>query len=401
MKPKCRICSGGMSDKVCHLHDMPLTDDFVEISNKGRMEYIHDIQIYRCEHCGVTQNPDDFNHEEYYQDYQYSTGHSEHTKRFMDAYAAAVFDVFKKHNGRAPRFVLEVGSGDGQQLISFKPLGVEVLLGVEPSEYLARIANKIGIETQIGLFGTHMPSGEISGSVDVCMSSYTFDHVRQPLDYLKAAYNLLVNDGVLALEIHDFGKIVERTEFCLFEHEHTIYLNEEGLRRLLERTGFSVLSVNPLPSDITRGNSLIVIAKKMRDSEPYFFEANQSREKYLDDLQKRITSTIEGIDDWVRELPECSSLVGFGAGGRGIMTVAALSEYKKIRALLDSNYKSKKYLAPKTRIPIVGPDSWGKYRESYCIVFSFGYYHEISNNLIEAGFEKEKIISLLDFYPAQ
>jgi len=378
---------------------MPLTDDFVEVSAQGKIEYVHDIEIYRCDHCGVAQNPDDFDHETYYQDYQYSVGHSDFTRRFMAAYASEIFAAFYKENGRTAESVLEVGSGDGQQLVQFKPLGAKILLGVEPSEYLAEIANRMGVKTEIDLFGTHMVS-KISSQIDVCLSSYTFDHVRQPLDYLAAAHSILVDGGVLALEIHDFGKIVDRTEYCLFEHEHTIYLNGEDAKVLLEKSGFSVLSINPLSPDVTRGNSLIIIAKKSGKPQLWAFDSNNvSQKPELRELQYRIISTIDRIDCWIRELPRSSKLVGFGAGGRGVMTVAALAEYNKIEAMLDSNYKSDKYLTPKTRIKIAGPDTWIQYKEAYCIVFSFGYYQEIVESLIRVGFQREKIVSLLDFYP--
>ncbi len=398
MTPKCRICNSWLNEKIFHILDMPLTDDFVEITKQEKVEYVRDISIYRCSSCGVTQNPDDFDHETYYQDYQYSTGHSEFTKRFMSSYAISTFEAFKKTNGRNARSVLEVGSGDGQQLMAFQPLGGTTLIGIEPSDYLAKIANDQEIRTEINLFGTHM-SHLISEPVDVCISSYTFDHVREPLDYLAAAHNLLVDGGILALEIHDFGKIVERTEYCLFEHEHTIYLSEDIVKNLLEQTGFTVLCLNPLPPEDTRGNSLIVIAAKTKHPKLCFTDAEEYKKIKLDDLQSRITSTIDRIDAWIRELPDSSNVVGFGAGGRGVMTIAALTEHKKIKALLDSNYESNKYLTPKTRIPIAGPDSWVQYKDAYCIVFSFGYFNEILEGLIKVGFKEENIISLLTFYP--
>lgn len=398
MTIKCRICNNNLNEKIFHILDMPLTDDFVEITNLDKVEYVHDISIYRCGSCGVTQNPNDFDHETYYQDYQYSTGHSKFTKRFMSSYAESTFEAFKKTNGRNARSVIEVGSGDGQQLIAFKPLGAEILIGIEPSEYLAKIANDQGIRTEINLFGSHI-TYLITDPVDVCLSSYTFDHVRDPLDYLAAAHNLLVDGGILALEIHDFGKIVRRTEYCLFEHEHTIYLSEDIVKNLLEQTGFSVLCINPLSPEVTRGNSLIVIATKKNQPKLSFMDIEGNKKIKLDDLQKRISSTIDRIDNWISTLSDSSNVVGFGAGGRGVMTVAALKEHKKIKALLDSNYKSNKYLTPKTRIPIAGPDSWSQYKDAYCIVFSFGYFDEILESLIKVGFKKEKIISLLKFYP--
>lgn len=397
MSLKCRICGENLKNRIFHISDMPLTDDFIDVENQTRIEYFHDINIYRCDGCGIVQNPEDFDHEAYYKDYQYSTGHSEFAKQFMNSYANVTFEYFQKVNNRSAKSVLEIGSGDGQQLVCFKNLGIDTLLGVEPSEYLANVAENIGVKTEIDLFNMGMVS-RILSPVDICLSSYTFDHVRQPIDYLKAAHAVLVDGGILALEIHDFDKIVERTEYCLFEHEHTIYLNKDYLKGLLEKTGFDILSVNPLKAEITRGNSLIVIAKK-EGIPKYNFQKSKFNNFKYNDLQDRIISTIGRIDNWIRNLPKGARLVGFGAGGRGIMTIAALSESKKISALFDSNYKSHNYLTPKTRIPIVGSEDWVEYNDSYCIVFSFGYYQEIFQSLIKVGFKKERIISLLYFYP--
>jgi SAM-dependent methyltransferase len=393
----CRICDEKLSHKVVHLSDMPLTDDFIEVSRKEKQEYLSDIRIFFCDKCGICQNPDDFDHESYYQDYQYSAGHSEFTRRFMDLFAATLINEFKEINLRPVESVIEIGSGDGQQLLSFKNAGVEVLLGVEPSEYLAGIARRRGVETVVDLFGSDM-AARIVASFDICLSSYTFDHIRRPLDYLKAVRSVLKSDGFLALEIHDFEKIVERTEFCLFEHEHTIYLDRETVKKLLEMSGFNVVLINPLPTDVTRGNSLIVIAKKSSDPHTAITGDYARKKINLDDLQLRIMSTIDRVDEWIRNLPNSSNVVGFGAGGRGIMTLSALSENKRINALLDSNYPTDKFLSPKTRIPIVGPSEWSQYKDSYCIVFSFGYYQEILEALLNAGFNEDKVISLLDFY---
>ena len=74
---------------------------------------------------------------------------------------------------------------------------------------------------------------------------------------------MLLNDGgALAIEVHDLQRIVDRAEYCLFEHEHTIYLAADDLRFLLEASGFDIVSVNPIPDTVTRANSLIVIARK-------------------------------------------------------------------------------------------------------------------------------------------
>ena len=260
MKISCRICDHNLYERVFFIEEMPLTDDFISISNKNKKEYLSDITIYRCENCGVVQNPIDFNHEAYYEDYKYSSAHSQFVQKFMSSYARVTLDLYQKENNKASS-ILEIGSGDGEQLSHYKTFGIQNILGIEPSKYLADLANKQGINTMVDLFELDTPS-KIKDKFDICLSSFTFDHVREPLNYLNAAHSLLNESGILALEIHDLEKMINRTEYCLFEHEHTIYLTSNDITHILENSGFSVISINPIDQKNVRGNSMIVIAKK-------------------------------------------------------------------------------------------------------------------------------------------
>ena len=118
------------------------------------------------------------------------------------------------------------------------------------------------------------------------------------------------------------GTIVERTEFCLFEHEHTIYMNSRDITKLFESQGFAVLSINPLDDSITRANSLLVVARKnnIKTNPTTDLHAGEA----FTNLSDRIQKTISKLDDWILNLPEESVLIGYGAGGRGVMTLAAL-----------------------------------------------------------------------------
>jgi len=398
MNLTCRICEENLHQKIFHIKDMPLTDDFIDKNDANRQEYLSDIQIFRCSNCGVVQNPNDFNHENYYKDYQYSTGHSKFAQNFMKKYADVTCSIFREFNKKSANSVLEIGSGDGQQLLYFKDLGINTVYGVEPSEVLALQAEKLGVNTEIALFDTDMIS-KLPKPFDICISSYTFDHVRNPLNYLLASNASLTDNGIIAFEIHDLEKIVDRTEFCLFEHEHTIYLTKETATSLMEMCGFSVISINPLPEVDVRGNSLILIGKKIKNITKSSLICRKFTDERINGLQIEIEETVKRLDTWIQKLPEKSKIVGFGAGGRGVMTLAALKNASKIRALLDTNYKSNELLAPKTRIPIVGPNEWKEYDDCFCIIFSYGYYKEITESLIEQGFDEKKIFSLLDFYP--
>lgn len=395
----CRVCGGALLRPAVVLERMPLTDDFISVENLYRKEYLRDIYIFECPDCGLVQNPVDFDHEGYYQDYQYSSGHSSFVQSFMRRYAEVVCDEYYRLNHRYPKAVIEVGSGDGEQLKQFKSLSVPCVLGIEPSEFLARVAIESGIPTQVDFFGAHIKD-KLTESFDVCLSSYTLDHVRNPIEYLRTAYDLLNEGGLLMFEVHDLEKIIERTEYCLFEHEHTIYLTPIDATRLVISQGFAIIKINPLSKSEVRGNSLIVIARKMPTSLGIDGSDKYLPNSRLGNLHDHIKATIARLDTWVASLPAETDLVGFGAGGRGVMTLAALGNNERFKALFDSNFESNRYLTPKTRIPVVGPDRWSCFSGAKCIVFSFGYFNEIKGQLVEKGFSPDSIFSLADFFPS-
>jgi SAM-dependent methyltransferase len=390
--PKCRLCAAGLEKRICSLPSMPLTDKFVPIDKKPA-EFIRDIDIYQCHLCGLVQNPLDFDHEGYYETYEYSSGHSEFTRNFMRSYASVVCEAFSRINGHPPRAVLEIGSGDGEQLKAFQQIGLAELLGVEPSEALTRQSENAGVPAYKGLFSFDMIRELPHRNFDICLSSYTLDHVRNPADYLRAASELLVPGGVLAFEVHDLSRIAERAEWCLFEHEHTIYMDADMARLMVRRNGFEVYAVNPLPETAVRANSLIVIAHKTEALSP---ESALPTFEY-DGLQKRIETIVKKIDSWIDSIPQGNQLVGYGAGGRGVMTLAALGNASRFETLFDSNHSSGRYCAPKTHVEISGLDRLTAYCDAWCLVFSFGYFSEIKKTLQTAGFRSDRIVSLGDF----
>jgi predicted TPR repeat methyltransferase len=394
----CRICSSKLSMPKLTLPKMPLTDDFVSVAQSDREEFLADIAIYQCDACGLVQNPIDFDHEGYYKDYAYTSGHSAFVQRFMAGYATALLRIYQELHGRSASSVIEAGSGDGEQLWQFKELGVSSLCGVEPSTSLTDIANKRGVKTELGFFDSSYAQHN-SQRYDICLSSYTFDHVRDPRDYLRAACELLTDGGLLSFEVHDLDVISHRSEFCLFEHEHTIYLNSQQARKLLLECGFEVVAINPVAADAVRGNSLIVVAKKLPKTNQA--QSLPHRAADMDGTQRRIQALILRLNEWVAGLPIDERLVGFGVGGRGVMTLAALQQPSRFSAMFDSNYTSNQLLTPKTRIPVVGPKQWSDYCDAHCLVYSFGYFQEIRQQLLNVGFNSQRIVSLADFFETE
>jgi hypothetical protein len=400
MTKNCRICNTNLSKSTdfLSLPNCPLTDEFaLGVADPNLFSgYISDINIICCDNCKTVQNPQDFHYSDYYADYAYSSGSSLFTKVFMAEYAAKCIDLFKQSNNALPVSVIEPGSGDGEQLKYFKECGL-VVRGVEPSLVLASHADKQSIRTDVALFNKAYVES-IQDKYDICISSYTLDHCPDPVEYLISTNKVLNLNGIMAFEVHDLSRILDRAEYCLFEHEHTIYLNQHNAKNLIEACGFEVLDINPIPSTACRANSLIMIARKTAEcSQINIDQYIQKNSKVilsisLNVLQQKINRLKESIDNWLDSTP--GNIVGYGAGGRGVMTLAQLENAHRISIVLDFSYSNRHVRTPKTLIPVVGPEYFSEYCNASVLVFSFGYFAEVHNTLVENGFDSGKVLSL-------
>lgn len=390
---QCRICKANDFAEVIKLEKMPFTDEFVKKEDTGS-EYIQDIEIAVCKKCGSTQNIYDTDMSDYYNDYTYSVQSSGFAVNFMKTLAGRIRENYFKQ--RENLKVMEIGSGTGEQLLEFKNTGCEVL-GVEPSEELSEYANSIGVKTITAFFDENIMKliGEDFKKADVVITSYTFDHIPYPVEVLKVIHEILNDDGVLVIEVHDLELIRRRNEFCLFEHEHYTYLNDETMTALLNENGFEVETFDILNSKEKRANSLLVVAKKSKTKLSGKTDV-AAQIKKLTDLNSNIQNSIKQIDNWLLENKD-SFIAAYGAGGRGIMTIAALNNQDRIRYIADKNPKSENIFAPKSHIPVFGIDELGKNRVDKILVFSFGYYDEIVKELGEKfGYRPEQFFSLLE-----
>lgn len=400
---QCRACGHTKLKHFLNLPAMPLTDDFIPKEKFGS-EFRHDIDVFLCEQCLTAQTQHDVDMGDYYEDYQYAVGSSAKASSFMRLLARNV--VTKYFGGAKGKRVLEVGSGDGVQLLAFKELGCDVL-GYEPSSSLTRAAESIGIPTIQGLF-TPDSAQKLPApfqQTDVVMLSYTFDHLPQPREFIGATKSILNPDtGLLVVEIHNLQKIFERQEYCLFEHEHTIYLTTATVISLCARAGMTVIDFDLVPEADRRANSLIFVATPKGSKHAKKFPGAKSSVSaefhnlgFYERQAQLIQRGIANLDTFVNQVTDSGkSIAGYGAGGRGVMTLAAMKSAAKLRYLVDKKPKREGLVVPKSGIPLVGLNALKENPVDEILVFSFGYMKEIQTDLAPFGYSPEQFHSLVE-----
>jgi hypothetical protein len=399
-RSQCRACESDKLREFLSLPNMPLIDDYLREEELGS-EFIWPIKIFFCETCGLTQTAHDINEQQYYDDYQYSPALSPFTQHFMQRLAE---EMWHKYQLRAGDTVVEVGSSDGSQLSFFKNLGANVL-GFEFSTPLAQEARRRGIQVVQGEFGDNadkdIPSQLLP--VQLMVTTYTFDHLPDPVGFLKSVSKVLdPQRGLLVIEVHDLEMIMERREFCLFAHEHPGYYSAESMRMVLRRAGFELIDVNFIPEAERRGNSLLVVAtlegsdwardtRQTASTDP----ANLGKE-YLA-FGESVHACLARLREFVRSKRDAGlRIAGYGTGGRGVMTLAAVAQPGDFAYVCDKNPGFHGLFTPGSHIPIHGPEQLLTDPVDEVIVFSFGYFQEISDELAEFRARGGRLISLLD-----
>ncbi len=395
----CRVCAGNRLRLILHLADMPLTDDFVPQSMFGS-EFRCDLNLYVCEDCATVQTRHDVSGQEYYKDYRYSVAGSATASRFMRLLAESVV----RRCGTADparRRILEIGSGDGSQLLAFKQLGWQVL-GYEPSAILAQSAEQRGVPTIRGHFDLSFKP-ELPNdfhTVDVLLLSYTFDHLAHPREFLAAARSLLRPDsGILVVEVHNLEDIFKRREYCLFEHEHTIYLTAASAASLAAREGFKVLDYDPVPGNERRANSLIFVATPQGadQSRPAVLPLEPAKAGFYERQAALIQQGIANLDCFVDHIAASGgTIAGYGAGGRGVMTLASMQSAAKVSYLVDRRFDRPGLVAPKSGVPVSGLSKLKESPVDKILVFSYGYMDEIRSELAAYGYKPDQFHSLID-----
>lgn len=89
-------------------------------SRSTKRFFLHDINIYVCLDCQVSQTLHDIDYGSYYKEYSYTVTKSGFANQFMQQLATNTIDKFNLKPGLK---VVEVGSGDGSQLLEYKKIG--------------------------------------------------------------------------------------------------------------------------------------------------------------------------------------------------------------------------------------------------------------------------------------
>ncbi|MBI3397554.1 class I SAM-dependent methyltransferase [Candidatus Woesebacteria bacterium] len=136
--------------------------------------------------------------------------------------------------------VLDIGCSNGVFLEIFKERGWEVW-GVEPSKS-AEVAEKHGIKViKSDLENAKLPPHYF----DVVILNHTLEHSDNPIKFLKIIKNLLTDEGLLFIDVPNFGSLSSRLLGkrwpYLLPNEHNFQFTKDSLTKIVRKNGYRVI----------------------------------------------------------------------------------------------------------------------------------------------------------------
>jgi 2-polyprenyl-3-methyl-5-hydroxy-6-metoxy-1,4-benzoquinol methylase len=252
----CRFCGTPLTQTFCDLGMSPLSNAYLKPSQLQQPEAFYPLHTYVYESCQLVQLPEFESPEHIFSDYAYFSSYSDtwlkHAKTYTD-------DMITRFGFNQSSQIVEIASNDGYLLQYFVDRGVPVL-GVEPAENVAQVAQAKGIPTVVKFFGvkTATELAKAGTQADLLLGNNVLAHVPDLNDFVAGMKILLKPNGIITMEFPHLLRLMEGNQFDTIYHEHFSYLSFLTVEKVFAKHGLTLFDVEELT---THGGSLRVFAK--------------------------------------------------------------------------------------------------------------------------------------------
>ena len=392
----CRMCRSEKLTKFLDLGSQPLANAFLTketlekvLYGKPNPENFYPLEVYWCRDCNLAQLIHVVDPEVLFRDYIYfSAGMPKASKHWRD-YADHVCSNFFSSQ---KQFVVEIGSNDGVLLECFKEAGHQVL-GVDPAENIAKLANEHGIETWPMFFGAKIGERIMGkyGHARAILANNVFAHIDDHHDFMRGVDWLLAVDGVLVIEAPHLVDMFKSLSYDTIYHEHLSFLAVRPMVIFFAKLGFEIFDVQLVKA---QGISLRVFVGRRGKHEiqkSVFGRVAEELALKLDkensyfELTRRITNSKFNLQETLDDLRWAGKkIAAYGAPAKG----NTLLNYCKLRTdyleyALEDLPSKQGLFTPGMHIPVVSRE--------YAKANPPDYYLLLAWNYQDAILEKEEV----------
>jgi SAM-dependent methyltransferase len=387
----CRICGAALGPPVVDLGESPLCERFLSVAMLHEPEPVFPLQVHLCPGCGLAQLREFARPDEIFGEYFYFSSFSKSWVEHARRYAERMIDELRL--GPAS-LVVEVASNDGYLLQHFRDRNIGIL-GIEPAENIAAVANAAGIPTLARFFGVDLADALVADGrrADLIAGNNVLAQVPDLHDFVEGLNRLLAPNGLLTLEFPHVQRLLERTQFDTIYHEHFSYFALGTAADLMNRHGLEVVDVEELE---THGGSLrlhvrhrelglaptqrVAAVLAAERSAGVFDRATWAA--FADRAAEIKRATVEFLETARRD---GRSVAGYGAPGKAVTFLAYCGIGPDLLPYtVDRNTHKHGMFMPGTRTPIAPVERLAETRPDYIWILPWNLRDEIAAQLVDA-----------------
>ena len=391
---RCRVCGSAGLSKYLDLGKLPLANRFVKSVSEEEPRF--PLEVLYCGNCGLSQLSLVVDPKVLFSYYPYRSSISKTFQKHCSEMAEVAKQYFPN---MGDTLVVDIASNDGCLLNEFGKKGFKVL-GVDPAENIARIANERGIETLCEFWNAETAEKIIErGKAKIITATNVFAHVHDVNGFVANAKKALAKDGMLIFEFHYAGDLIGKAEFDTIYHEHLSYFLLRPLIFLFKKHGMRIFDVKIFP---VHGGALRIYAVNQENP----IKDKASVEELLDSERKNGLDRIETYSKFrgkvekirgdfrglMRKLKGEGKLVaGFGAAAKGntlLNYCGTGSGY--IKFIVDETPEKQGLFYAGTKIPIRGIEAISREKPDYIIIFPWNFSGEIIAKIDQVKEFREK-----------
>lgn len=380
----CRSCGSSELVTVLDLGPQPLANGFVD-PTQTTPEARYPLRAVRCLGCTLMQLDTSVSPQKLFGEYLYASSVSRSIVEHAESLVATLLS--RAAPGR-PRQVIEIASNDGYLLSAYSRRGIAVL-GIDPAQNLARLAEARGVPTVTALFDPALAATLRSQGhqADLLHAHNVLAHVPDPRAFLHGIALLLAPDGLATIEVPYVRDLVDHALFDTIYHEHLSYFSVTALVALFGGTGLRIADVERLPihggslrlyvqheGTTDHGSTSDRVQALLAEEQAWGVDQDAPYQRFaqrVDTLRQDLSRLLEQLNT------DGARIAAYGASAKGTVLLNVLSLGPFIDVVADRSPLKQGLLVPGVRCQVVSPDYLLREQPAYVLLLCWNLRDEV------------------------